>query len=127
LHRYQSVRRAAYLRQNNAQSGLSRGITRNSWNRIQRPARSVQILTLELLARLAQNVKFGRALKGWTQDDLAREAGLHRNFVSAIERQTQIPSIVTVARIARSLEISVEELVEGVVINRIWNPSCDSH
>lgn len=52
---------------------------------------------------------FRRAL-GWSQEDLAKRAGVARSSVSAIEGRRLIPSVTTAVRIARALECSVEDL-----------------
>lgn len=49
-----------------------------------------------------------RRARGWTQDELARRAGVSRAEISAIETGRVIPSVATALRIAHALGHSVE-------------------
>lgn len=61
-------------------------------------------------ALLARKVRFLRFLRGWTQEDLAIAAGLHRSYVSVIERGASNLSLNNVERLAEALEVDVAEL-----------------
>lgn len=52
---------------------------------------------------LAENVKHYRKEKGLSQEDLAFETGLHRTYISSIERGKRNVSIENVAKIADAL------------------------
>ena len=67
---------------------------------------------MEIERRLAERVKRYRKERGWSQEELADRAGLHRTFVSQIERATKRSTIVTVDRIARALEVSCGQLLD---------------
>jgi transcriptional regulator with XRE-family HTH domain len=60
--------------------------------------------------------RFGFAIKvrreelGLTQEDLADRAGIHRTYLSDIERGTRNPSLVNIERLADSLSMSVSKL-----------------
>lgn len=51
-------------------------------------------------AVLATNIVRLRAEKGWSQEVLAFETGLHRTFIAHVERQVRNISIDNVERIA---------------------------
>jgi transcriptional regulator with XRE-family HTH domain len=51
---------------------------------------------------------------GLSQEALANEAGLHRTYVSAVERGRRNPTLVSLSRLAKALGISVSELLVGV-------------
>jgi molybdate-binding protein/DNA-binding XRE family transcriptional regulator len=55
-------------------------------------------------------VKLLRQARGWTQDELARSAGLSRTGVSAIEGGRLIPSVAAGLSLATALGCTVEEL-----------------
>jgi|SRR5579859_5196108 len=61
---------------------------------------------------------FGTALKQWrakagiSQEELAFRAGLHRTYVSSVERGARNVSLQTIARLARALNISLAEMFE---------------
>lgn len=67
---------------------------------------------MEIQKRLAVRVKALRLAKGWSQEELAHQAGMHRTFVSQIERATKTSSIVTVEKVARAFEITIGELLD---------------
>jgi transcriptional regulator with XRE-family HTH domain len=53
----------------------------------------------------AKAVRTCRAIRGWQQADLAREAGLSQSFVSLVEAGQRIPSARSLKRIARALRV----------------------
>ena len=59
---------------------------------------------MEIQNRLATRVKAQRREKGWSQEELAYRASVHRSFVSQIERATKVSLIVTVEKVARAFE-----------------------
>lgn len=60
--------------------------------------------------------RFGFAIKvrreelELTQEDLAEKAGIHRTYLSDIERGSRNVSIINVERIAEALELAMSEL-----------------
>lgn len=61
---------------------------------------------------LARNIRALRAAKGWSQEALALEAGLHRTFVAHVERGARNISVNNIERIALALDVSVSRLFE---------------
>lgn len=56
-------------------------------------------------------VRAGRALLGWSQDDLARRAGVQRQVVSTYENGTRTPHPANVDRLVAALrEAGVTEI-----------------
>ena len=61
--------------------------------------------------------KFGRIVRrrrqhtGVSQEALAEEAGLHRTYISLLERGLRNPSLTVVSKLARALETSMTSLV----------------
>ncbi len=53
-----------------------------------------------------------RLEKGWSQQRLAVEAGVHVMTVSAAEREAKEPLLATVEAIARALGTTVDDLLE---------------
>tara|TARA_R110002094_G_scaffold57631_2_gene68764 strand:+ start:799 stop:1008 length:210 start_codon:yes stop_codon:yes gene_type:complete len=64
--------------------------------------------------------KFGARLRklreaqGWSQEELADRAGLHRTYISSVERGVRNPTITVLAKIAAALGVSLAELLSGV-------------
>jgi len=67
---------------------------------------------MDLRARLAKNLIKLRQAKSWSQEDLADESGLHRTYVSGIERQVRNPTILILERLAKALRVSASALLE---------------
>lgn len=62
--------------------------------------------------RLAANVKAYRAKLGWSQEDLADASGLHRTYVSGVERAIRNPTIEIVQKLAKALKVAPSRLLE---------------
>lgn len=61
---------------------------------------------------LSRNIRMLRAEKGWSQEALAMEAGLHRTFVAHVERGARNISLSNIERIALALRVPVSRLFE---------------
>jgi transcriptional regulator with XRE-family HTH domain len=61
---------------------------------------------------LAINLIRRRAAKGWSQEALALEAGLHRTFVAHVERQARNISLDNLERLARALQVKPFQLLK---------------
>lgn len=63
---------------------------------------------------LAENIRRFRKKKGLSQEKLARLADISNNTLVKIEMgMAKEPTITTVRKIAKALDISIDELVEG--------------
>lgn len=67
---------------------------------------------MDIRRQLGRNLKRLRAEKGWSQEELAEEAGLHRTYVSGVERGVRNPTITIVAALARALGVSAADLIQ---------------
>jgi len=56
------------------------------------------------------SVKKYREKKGYSQEKLAEISGLHRTYISSIERGKRSISLNNIERIAKSLDIEIHEL-----------------
>ncbi len=61
---------------------------------------------------LAQAIKSTRSALGISQEELAARAGLHRTYISDLERGARNPSLESVAKLAEALELSLPMLFE---------------
>ena len=66
-----------------------------------------------LLTALGEEIRAKRARRDMTQDELAAEAGIHRNFVGLIERGQRNVTVVVLEAIADVLEVSLSQLLAG--------------
>jgi transcriptional regulator with XRE-family HTH domain len=64
-----------------------------------------------ILQIFAQNVKKLRLQKGWSQEELAQKADLHRTYIGSIERHERNVSLLNVERIANAFEVDVKDLL----------------
>lgn len=64
----------------------------------------------DLKAVLGIAIKTERCALGFSQEKLAERAGLHRTYVSDLERGARNPSIASVEKLARALQVSVSAL-----------------
>lgn len=67
----------------------------------------------EVRETLAENMRKYRARQGFSQEELAAICGLHRTYISDIERCERNLSIDNVEKIAKAFNISVSELLKG--------------
>lgn len=52
-----------------------------------------------------------RVSKGFSQETLGQEVGIHRTYVSQLERGLKSPSLKTLYKIARVLEVPLSEIM----------------
>ena len=61
---------------------------------------------------LGEAIRQGRSLLGISQGELAERSGLHRTYISDLERGARNPSIESIEKLARALHVSVAKLFE---------------
>jgi transcriptional regulator with XRE-family HTH domain len=64
--------------------------------------------------RFGYAVKTRREELSLTQEDLAERAGIHRTYLSDIERGTRNPSLINIERLAAALDCRMSELFQLV-------------
>ena len=62
--------------------------------------------------KLGLNLKRIRTKKAISQGDIARELGVSRGFVSTIENGKTNPTLSTIAKLAKALNVSTNELLK---------------
>jgi transcriptional regulator with XRE-family HTH domain len=68
---------------------------------------------MDVRRRLGLNVQRLRRAKGWSQEELADRASLHRTYVSGVERGIRNPTLTVIERLAVTLGASLDTLVEA--------------
>jgi len=63
---------------------------------------------------LGRRIRQLRQGKGWSQEYLADEAGMHRTYMWGIEQGVRNPSVRHLTRIADALNVSLGTLFEGL-------------
>jgi len=69
--------------------------------------------TIDLKTLLGMAIKTQRASLGISQEELAHRAGLHRTYISDLERGARNPSIESIEKLAGALQVSVSKLFES--------------
>lgn len=64
---------------------------------------------------VGQNIKRVRQDKGWSQDKLAAECKFYRTYINLVETAKRTPSSYTLYRIAKALQVKVENLYPSTV------------
>ena len=67
-------------------------------------------------AAFALVLKVFRGSKGLSQEELASRSGLHRTFISQLERGLKSPTIDTLFSICAVLDVSASELIRAVEV-----------
>lgn len=65
---------------------------------------------MSLAARLGKNVRRLREERGFSQEAFADLSGLHRTYLSGIERGARNPTVAIIERLAKALNVSASDL-----------------
>lgn len=68
---------------------------------------------MDIRRQVGLNVQRLRRGLDWSQEDLAYESGLHRTYISGIERGVRNPTVTVIAKIAKTLGSSPSALLEA--------------
>ena len=63
---------------------------------------------------LASNLRRLRTSAGLSQEELAERAGLHRTYISSVERAQRNVSLENLFKIARGLKVNAQDLIGPV-------------
>jgi transcriptional regulator with XRE-family HTH domain len=66
---------------------------------------------MDIRRRVGLNVRRIREQRGWSQEELAFESGLHRTYISGVERGIRNPTVTVLEKIAAALSVPTEKLV----------------
>ena len=69
-------------------------------------------MAVQLKILLGNAIKSTRSALGISQEELAARAGLHRTYISDVERGVRNPSIAIVEKLAQALKLSISALFE---------------
>ncbi|MGH2506324.1 MAG: helix-turn-helix domain-containing protein [Ktedonobacteraceae bacterium] len=62
--------------------------------------------------RLAKKIRQLRLERGWSQEELAYEANIHKNYIGGIERAERNPSLKHIGKIADAFGVTIPVLFE---------------
>lgn len=63
---------------------------------------------------LGLEIQRRRTEKGWSQEYLAEISGLHRTYISQLERGLKSPSVRVLSHITTALDVKMSEFLEAV-------------
>ena len=64
----------------------------------------------EILVKFGEKVREIRKNKGYSQEELAHKADLHRTYIGMIERAEKNITLLNIQKIAKALGIKIENL-----------------
>lgn len=67
---------------------------------------------MDIRRQVGINVQRLRKGRNWSQEDLAFESGLHRTYISGIERGARNPTVLVLKELADALEVSPDRLLK---------------
>jgi transcriptional regulator with XRE-family HTH domain len=67
---------------------------------------------MDVRRRVGQNVKQARKAISLSQEALAFECGLHRTYISGVERGVRNPTVTVLEKIAGALKVPTSQLLE---------------
>ncbi|MFN7152406.1 MAG: helix-turn-helix domain-containing protein [Acidovorax sp.] len=79
------------------------------------PQREKPKLAVSARKLIAVNVLRLRNARGWSQEDLAWDAGIHRNFVAQLEREGRNATVDNLEALAAALKVDIRELFAPVI------------
>ncbi len=69
-------------------------------------------MKLEILIKFGNKVRERRLKLGLSQEELASRAGIHRTYIGMIERAEKNITLANIEKIAKALEISLDDLMK---------------
>ena len=69
---------------------------------------------MEIRKKFGKRLRQLREERGWSQEEFADRAGLHRTYVSAVERGVRNPTLSVIERLAKALGVSLAEMLGGM-------------
>jgi transcriptional regulator with XRE-family HTH domain len=73
---------------------------------------------MDMRRLLGQNVRLFRTRLGISQEELAFRSGLHRTYVSGVERGIRNPTVMIIGRLAKALGVDPAFLIQIKSKNR---------
>lgn len=67
---------------------------------------------MDVRERLSKNLRKLRQQKGWSQEECAHHADLHRTYLSDLERAARNPTITVVDKLAVAFDVPVGRLLD---------------
>lgn len=69
---------------------------------------------MKILDSFGLRMKNLRKKKELSQEELAELSGLHRTYISSLERGQRNPTLTTLSLISKGLNVTIDELLKGL-------------
>lgn len=69
---------------------------------------------MKAVIQLGMRIRYLRSLRKWSQEDLALEANINRNYICDLENGRRNPSLEILERISDAFGITLSELFRGI-------------
>ena len=79
---------------------------------VDRSSTDADFLGVDIRKRLARNLRRLRQQKNLSQEAFAHDVGIHRTYISDLERGARNPTIVVVDRLAQFLDVTPGALLD---------------
>jgi len=70
---------------------------------------------MDIKQQVGANIARIRREQGISQEELAFRSGLHRTYISGVERGVRNPTITVLSEIAAALKVSLPDLVRDAI------------
>jgi transcriptional regulator with XRE-family HTH domain len=67
---------------------------------------------MDIRLRVGANMRRAREAMGASQEELADRAGIHRTYISGVERGVRNPTVTVLEKIAKALKVKTASLLE---------------
>ena len=74
----------------------------------------MKLSQIDVKFELGKRIQYLRKRRGMSQEDLALECKINKNYLSDMERGTRNPTIKILEKVSKGLNISLEELFRGI-------------
>ena len=68
---------------------------------------------MDILKTFGENLRKTRKKVGFSQEKLAEKTGLHRTYISFLERGLRNPTLTTIYKLSVELDINITDLFEN--------------
>lgn len=72
-------------------------------------------MRMNVNVQLGMRIRYLRKQKGMSQEDLALESEVNKNYISDLERGNRNPTVIILERIAVALDVDLSTLFKGIL------------
>ncbi len=69
---------------------------------------------IELLNKFGEKVREERLKRGFSQEELAGKAGVHRTYIGMIERGEKNITLTNIKKVANALDLKIDQLLSNI-------------